>query len=77
MSKVCSVQEAVAVVRSGDAVASVGVIGWITPDALLKGLAERFRTDAQPRDCTFYFPCGTGDATVSALRMACSIMDAG
>ena len=62
MSKVCSVQEAVAVVRSGDAVASVGVIGWITPDALLKGLAERFRTDAQPRDCTFYFPCGTGDA---------------
>lgn len=62
MSKVCSVQEAVSVVRSGDAVASVGVIGWITPDALLKGLAERFRTDAQPRDCTFYFPCGTGDA---------------
>ena len=62
MSKVCSVQEAVSVVRSGDAVASVGVIGWITPDALLKGLAERFRSDAQPRDCTFYFPCGTGDA---------------
>jgi propionate CoA-transferase len=62
MSKVCSVQEAVALVRSGDAIASVGVIGWITPDALLKGLAERFRADAQPRDCTFYFPCGTGDA---------------
>lgn len=62
MSKICSVEEAVSVVRSGDAVASVGVIGWITPDALLKGLAERFRAEEQPRDCTFYFPCGTGDA---------------
>lgn len=62
MSKICSVEEAVAVVRSGDAVASVGVIGWITPDALLKGLAHRFKSDNEPRDCTFYFPCGTGDA---------------
>ncbi|RYG05592.1 MAG: propionate CoA-transferase, partial [Burkholderiales bacterium] len=62
MSKVCSVEEAVALVKSGDAVASVGVIGWITPDALLKGLAERFKTSAEPRDVTFYFPCGTGDA---------------
>lgn len=62
MSKVCSIEEAVSVVRSGDAVASVGVIGWITPDALLKGLAERFEKTRDPRDLTFYFPCGTGDA---------------
>jgi propionate CoA-transferase len=62
MSKICSVEEAVSVVKSGDAVASVGVIGWITPDALLKGLADRFKASAEPRDVTFYFPCGTGDA---------------
>jgi propionate CoA-transferase len=62
VSKICSVEEAVSVVKSGDAVASVGVIGWITPDALLKGLAERFKTSTEPRDVTFYFPCGTGDA---------------
>lgn len=62
MSKVCSTQEAVSLVRSGDAVASVGVIGWVTPDALLKGLADRFKQDAQPKDLTFYFPCGTGDS---------------
>lgn len=62
MSKICSVEEAVSVVKSKDAVASVGVIGWITPDALLKGLADRFKTSAEPRDVTFYFPCGTGDA---------------
>lgn len=62
MSKICSVEEAVSVVRSNDAVASVGVIGWITPDTLLKGLADRFKACDEPRDVTFYFPCGTGDA---------------
>jgi propionate CoA-transferase len=62
MSKVCSVEEAVAVVRPGDAVASVGVIGWIVPDALLAGLGKRFRDSGAPSGCTFYFPCGTGDA---------------
>lgn len=62
MSKICSIEDAVSVVRSGDAVACVGVIGWITPDALLKGLAERFHTRGDPKGLTFYFPCGTGDA---------------
>ncbi len=62
MKKVCSVEEAVALVRPGDVVASVGVIGWIVPDALLAGLAKRFRETGAPSDCTFYFPCGTGDA---------------
>jgi propionate CoA-transferase len=62
MSKICSIEEAVSVVKSGDAVATVGVIGWITPDALLAGLADRFKAGGQPRDLTFYFPCGTGDS---------------
>lgn len=62
MSKRLSAKDAVKLVRSGDAVASVGVIGWITPDTLLRSLAERFREDSEPRDLTFYFPCGTGDS---------------
>jgi len=62
MTKVCTPAEAVSVVRSGDTVASVGVIGWITPDLLLKSLADRFRQTGEPADLTFYFPCGTGDA---------------
>lgn len=61
-SKVCSFEEAAAVVKSGDTVATVGVIGWIVPDRLLAALAQRFRDSGTPRDCTFYFPCGTGDA---------------
>ncbi|MGW2157931.1 CoA-transferase [Nonomuraea sp. NPDC001699] len=60
--KVCGVAEAVALIQDGQAVASTGVIGWLTPDALLAGLGERFATTGAPRDLTFYFPCATGDA---------------
>lgn len=62
MTKVCSVDEAVKVVKAGDAIATVGVIGWLVPDHLLAGLANRFRQSGDPAGCTFYFPCGTGDA---------------
>lgn len=62
MTKRITAADAAQLVRSGDTVASVGVIGWITPDALLKALADRFRSDRNPRDLTFYFPCGTGDS---------------
>ncbi len=62
MSKRISADEAAKLVRSGDTVASVGVIGWITPDALLRGIADRFHRESEPRDLTFYFPCGTGDS---------------
>jgi propionate CoA-transferase len=62
MSKICSIDEALSGIQDGQTVASVGVIGWITPDALLKGLGDRFESGNGPRDLTFYFPCGTGDA---------------
>ncbi len=62
MSKFCSAADAVKVVQSGQTVASVGVIGWITPDMVLKALADRFRETGAPKDLTFYFPCGTGDS---------------
>lgn len=62
MSKIVDAVTAVASIADGQTVASVGVIGWITPDAVLKALGDRFRETASPRDLTFYFPCGTGDA---------------
>ena len=61
MNKFCSAETAVATIKSGQTVASVGVIGWITPDLVLKSLAARFQREGSPRDLTFYFPCGTGD----------------
>jgi|SRR5579863_1271823 len=62
MSKVCSAAEAVSLIQNGESVASVGVIGWITPDDLLQALADRYRQTHSPRDLTFYFPVATGDA---------------
>lgn len=61
MTKVCSFDEAVAGIRDGQTVGTVGVIGWITPDKTLATLAERFRKTGAPKNLTFYFPCGTGD----------------
>lgn len=61
-SKVVSAEEAVSLIRDGDAVACVGVIGWITPDRVLKALGDRFSASGTPRGLTFYFPVGTGDA---------------
>jgi propionate CoA-transferase len=61
MNKFCSADEAVASIKDGQTVASVGVIGWITPDRVLKALADRFLREGHPRNVTFYFPCGTGD----------------
>jgi propionate CoA-transferase len=62
MTKFISATEAAALVDDKMTVASAGVIGWITPDLLLKSLRERFLGEGKPKDLTFYFPCGTGDA---------------
>jgi propionate CoA-transferase len=62
MTKRITAEDAASLVRSGDTVASVGVIGWITPDTLLQALADRFRAGGDPSGLTFYFPCGTGDS---------------
>lgn len=62
MSKVVTADEAVAAIPNGATVASAGVIGWVTPDKVLAALGRRFDETTAPRDLTFYFPCGTGDA---------------
>lgn len=62
MSKIVSAEAAVATIPTGATVACAGVIGWVTPDKVLAALGTRFAETAAPRDLTFYFPCGTGDA---------------
>lgn len=61
-SKVSTAEAAVAGIADDATVASAGVIGWVVPDALLSALGRRFTETATPRNLTFYFPCGTGDA---------------
>lgn len=62
MTKVVDAATAVASIPNGSTVGCVGVIGWVTPDKLLGALGDRYRATASPRDMTFYFPVGTGDA---------------
>ena len=62
MSKICSAATAVATIRSNQAVASTGVIGWLTPDAVLAAIEDQYERTGSPRDLTFFFPVGTGDA---------------
>ncbi|HEY0207762.1 CoA-transferase [Acerihabitans sp.] len=62
MNKIMTAEQAVAGIQDGQTVAAVGVIGWIVPDQTLKALGQRFKNTGAPRNLTFYFPCGTGDA---------------
>lgn len=47
--KVVSADEAVAIIRSGDMVATSGFVGVGTPDAIFAALEKRFLADAEPR----------------------------
>ena len=61
-SKVVSFAEAARLIPDGAVIGCCGVIGWITPDRMLQSIAERFARESHPSGCTFFFPCGTGDA---------------
>lgn len=61
-NKVIPFAEAARLIPNGATIGCCGVIGWLTPDRMLKSIAERFGQEASPSGCTFYFPCGTGDA---------------
>jgi propionate CoA-transferase len=62
VDKLVDVATALADVPDGASVASVGVIGWITPDALLRSIGDRFADTGHPRDLTFFFPVAVGDS---------------
>ncbi|MDX6741590.1 CoA-transferase [Actinocorallia sp. A-T 12471] len=62
MSKVTTAAQAVGRIRDGQTVGCTGVIGWITPDALLRALGERHAATSAPHGLTFFFTCATGDA---------------
>jgi propionate CoA-transferase len=61
-SKVMTADQAVADIPSGATIASVGVIGWVTPERCLEALGRRHRESGAPAALTLYLPVGTGDA---------------
>jgi len=61
-SKVIPFAAAAGLIPDGAVIGCCGVIGWLTPERMLRSIAERFEREAHPAACTFFFPCGTGDA---------------
>ncbi len=61
MKKITTAEKAVATIPDGATIATVGVIGWVTPDHCLKALGLRFKDTGSPKNLTAYLPVGTGD----------------
>ena len=71
-NKIVSAAQAVAIIRSGDTVASSGFIGIGTPNELIQALRKRFDDTATPRDLTLLFAASPGDGKGHGLdNLAC------
>jgi propionate CoA-transferase len=67
-SKVVPVEDAVAVIRPGDTVATSGFVGVGTPDAVIEALEARFIETSSPRDLTLVFAAAPGDGRDKGLN---------
>ena len=66
--KVVSAEEAVAIIRSGDMVATSGFVGVGTPDAIFVALEKRFLASAEPKDLGLLFAAAPGDGKDRGLN---------
>ena len=67
-SKIVPVEDAVAVVRHGDTVATSGFVGVGTPDGVISALERRFLDTGTPRDLTLVFAAAPGDGKEKGLN---------
>jgi propionate CoA-transferase len=66
--KIINADEAAALVRAGDTLATSGFVGIGTPDALLAALSDRFVQSREPKGLTLVFAAGQGDGGERGLN---------
>lgn len=68
VSKVVSLDEAIALVQPGSTLATSGFVGIGTPDGLLDSLARAHETHGKPSGLTLVFAAGQGDGKTRGLN---------
>jgi len=59
--KLCTADEAVALIANGQTLATSGLVGAAVPESLLLALERRFRRTAEPNGLTLIYGAGQGD----------------
>jgi propionate CoA-transferase len=67
-NKIVSADEAIALIRDGDAVSCSGFVGIGTPEALIVALERRFVDTQGPRDLTLIFAAAPGDGKTRGIN---------
>jgi propionate CoA-transferase len=67
-NKIVSAEDAIALVRDGDTLATTGFIGNGAAEGLLATLEQRFVADGTPRNLTLVFAAGQGDGGARGLN---------
>ncbi|MCC6238760.1 MAG: acyl CoA:acetate/3-ketoacid CoA transferase [Phycisphaerales bacterium] len=66
--KLCSTDEAVALIKDGDTVACGGFVGAAHPEGLTAAMERRFLAHQSPKNLTLLYAAGQGDAKARGLN---------